>query len=120
MARLLLEHAFERVRVGHGARPPPAGTRSGPGSSVVLVVHLAWIATTRRPEILLKRADDNDVLNSWELAADNANGLGAAWELTDLRRAVKVGSRRWDSIDFRGGVAGRGCAGRPVLLTAVR
>ncbi|MFB9626408.1 polymorphic toxin type 27 domain-containing protein [Nonomuraea helvata] len=51
--------------------------------------------------ILLKRADDNDLLHDWEAAANNSNGLGTAWELMDIRQSVKAGTSEWEWIDFR-------------------
>ncbi|MFC4015364.1 polymorphic toxin type 27 domain-containing protein [Nonomuraea purpurea] len=48
---------------------------------------------------LLARADRVPA-GDWRTVADPANNLGTAWEMSELRRAHRLGKRDWNAVDF--------------------
>ncbi|SDI87452.1 polymorphic toxin type 27 domain-containing protein [Nonomuraea jiangxiensis] len=80
-----------------------AATEAANNSSVRLSVTLDGVpgATTADEALasLLARGDKVPP-GDWRTVADPKNGLGTAWEMTELRRAYRMERRTWESIEF--------------------
>ncbi|WP_329086271.1 MULTISPECIES: polymorphic toxin type 27 domain-containing protein [unclassified Streptosporangium] len=80
-----------------------AATKAASNPSIRVSVSLDGVpgATTADEAVtsLLARGDTVPG-GDWRRVADPRNGLGTAWEMTELRRALRMDYRTWESIEF--------------------